>query len=70
MKTEDVNENTKNLVQLLIERLEVSSEVIEDLVEVYNTMGITYEVISIKMLIRVISLRRRMQRACSPDRRV
>jgi hypothetical protein len=42
---DDVNENTPNLVQVLTERLEMSSEVIEDLVEVFKIID-NYDVIA------------------------
>ncbi len=41
---EDVNEGTENLVGVLIDRLELSSEVIEDLVEVFKIIDSTYDV--------------------------
>ena len=41
---EDVNENTKDLVNVLTERLEMSSEVIEDLVEVFKIIDNNYDV--------------------------
>ena len=43
-KMEEVNENTPNLVQVLIDRLEISSEVIEDLVEVFEIVDKKYDV--------------------------
>jgi len=47
---EDVNENTPNLVQVLTERLEMSSEVIEDLVEVFKIIDNTYDVIPLVLI--------------------
>ena len=41
---DDVNELTPNLVGVLIERLEMSSEVIEDLVEVFKIIDNNYDV--------------------------
>ncbi|CDW75696.1 gtp-binding protein [Stylonychia lemnae] len=43
IKLDDVNELTPNLVQVLIERLEMSSEVIEDLVEVFKIIDNNYD---------------------------
>ena len=44
VKMDDVTENTENLVGALINRLEFSSEVIEDLVEVFKIIDYTYDV--------------------------
>ena len=41
---DDVSETTENLVEALIKRLEFSSEVIEDLVEVFKIIDYTYDV--------------------------
>ncbi len=51
LKVEDVNEKTPDLVKVLIERLEQSSEVIEDLVEVFNIIGNKYDVSVILLFI-------------------
>ncbi len=39
-----MTEETKNLVPVMMERLETSSEVIEDLVQVFDMLGNTYNV--------------------------
>ncbi len=39
-----MSENTENLVGALIQKLETSSEVIEDLVEVFKIIDYTYDV--------------------------
>ena len=44
VRMDDVNELTPNLVGVLIERLEMSSEVIEDLVEVFKIIDNNYDV--------------------------
>lgn len=44
LKMDDVTEDTPNLVVQLIERLEMSSEVIEDLVEVFKIIDNNYDV--------------------------
>jgi len=49
LKIEEVNENTPNLVGVLIERLEMSSEVVEDLVEVFKIIDNNYDVPTISM---------------------
>lgn len=41
---EDVNETTPDLVKVLTDRLEMSSEVIEDLVEVFKIIDNNYDV--------------------------
>lgn len=58
VKMDDVTEDTTNLVGTLIERLEMSSEVIEDLVEVFKIIDNSYDVrtISSNMLIEEQSL--------------
>ena len=43
-RMDDVSETTENLVEALIKRLEFSSEVIEDLVEVFKIIDYTYDV--------------------------
>jgi len=43
VKIEEVNENTKDLVPILIYRLEQSSEVIEDLVQVFDIIDKKYD---------------------------
>ena len=40
----DVSEDTENLVEELIKKLETSSEVIEDLVEVFEIINSDYDV--------------------------
>lgn len=45
-KIDDVKEDTPKLVEVLTERLEMSSEVIEDLVEVFKLIDNTYDVSS------------------------
>ena len=44
MKVEDVTEKTENLVPTLINHLEQSSEVIQDLVEVFKIIDNNYDV--------------------------
>lgn len=44
LREDDVNENTPNLVHELIDRLEKSSEVIEDLKAVLDTVAVDFDV--------------------------
>ena len=50
VEEEDVNEGTPNLVQELINRLETSSEVIEDLKAVLDQVGMEFDVRRLKMM--------------------